>query len=86
MKHEDLLWDDGVFTSCHCVIFFIYRGKSMSNDYFKKFCPDYNSSYLGCNTGCPHNNCTFNRTIEKPLYKWKDGTFRTVKETESLDK
>lgn len=73
-------------TSCHSVVFSTCKGKSMSNNYFKKYCPDHDSSYLGCNTGCPYNNCPFNKTIEKPLYKWKDGTFRTVKETGSLDK
>lgn len=73
-------------TSYHSVVFSPYKGKSMSNDYFKKYCPDYDSSYLGCNTGCPHNNCRFNKTIEKPLYKWSDGTLRTIKETGGLNK
>jgi len=51
----------------------------MPVNYPKLCCPDVNSSYLGCETGCPQK-CPFNKTVEKPLYKWKDGILRTVKE------
>lgn len=85
-KFTNLLWDDEVCNPYQSLAFFIEKGKFMSNNYFKKYCPDYDSSYLGCNTGCPLNKCRFNKTIEKPLYKWSDGTLRTIKETGGLNK
>lgn len=58
----------------------------MSSTCLKKLCPDCDSSFLGCGTGCFHKNCPFNKTIEKPLYKWSDWTYRTVEEINSADK